>query len=76
MYNGEVNIGQDQLSDFLKTAQLLQIRGLADVNHQNSNKSSLVQPPIIPSMNLPSLSSTLGQEMKASPVSHLGYISF
>lgn len=31
MYNGEVHIGQDQLSDFLKTAQLLQVRGLADV---------------------------------------------
>lgn len=32
MYNGEVHIGHEQLSDFLKTAQLLQVRGLADVN--------------------------------------------
>lgn len=31
MYNGEVHIGQDQLPDFLKTAQMLQVRGLADV---------------------------------------------
>lgn len=31
MYNGEVHIGQDQLTDFLKTAQMLQVRGLADV---------------------------------------------
>ncbi|XP_031633788.1 protein abrupt isoform X5 [Contarinia nasturtii] len=31
MYNGEVHIGHEQLSDFLKTAQLLQVRGLADV---------------------------------------------
>ena len=31
MYNGEVHIGQDHLADFLKTAQMLQVRGLADV---------------------------------------------
>lgn len=31
MYNGEVHIGQEQLTDFLKTAQMLQVRGLADV---------------------------------------------
>jgi hypothetical protein len=31
MYNGEVHIGHEQLQDFLKTAQTLQVRGLADV---------------------------------------------
>lgn len=31
MYNGEVNIGREQLKDFLKTAQTLQMKGLADV---------------------------------------------
>lgn len=31
MYNGEVHIGQEHLTDFLKTAQMLQVRGLADV---------------------------------------------
>ncbi|XP_074028739.1 BTB/POZ-zinc finger protein abrupt [Leptinotarsa decemlineata] len=31
MYNGEVNIGQEHLTEFLKTAQMLQVRGLADV---------------------------------------------
>lgn len=31
MYNGEVHIGQEQLGDFLKAAQMLQVRGLADV---------------------------------------------
>lgn len=38
MYNGEVHIGHEQLNDFLKTAQLLQVRGLADViNTENRN---------------------------------------
>lgn len=32
MYNGEVHVCYEQLPDFLKTVQLLQVRGLADVN--------------------------------------------
>nr|XP_037877841.1 protein bric-a-brac 2 isoform X5 [Bombyx mori] len=31
MYQGEVHIGQEQLKEFLKAAQLLQVRGLTDV---------------------------------------------
>ncbi|KAJ2953964.1 hypothetical protein O0L34_g1607 [Tuta absoluta] len=31
MYQGEVNIGQEQLKEFLRAAQLLQVRGLTDV---------------------------------------------
>lgn len=37
MYNGEVHVGQEQLPAFLKTAQMLQVRGLADVNSGVSN---------------------------------------
>ncbi|XP_063242092.1 protein abrupt isoform X2 [Bacillus rossius redtenbacheri] len=40
MYNGEVHIGQEQLSDFLKTAQMLQVRGLADVPTKDSHKTT------------------------------------
>ncbi|KAK9510089.1 hypothetical protein O3M35_004946 [Rhynocoris fuscipes] len=38
MYNGEVHIGQEQLTDFLKTAQTLQVRGLADVPTKEQQK--------------------------------------
>ncbi|XP_065203411.1 protein bric-a-brac 2-like isoform X3 [Planococcus citri] len=38
MYNGEVHIGQEQLPDFLKTAQTLQVRGLADVSTKDQHK--------------------------------------
>ncbi|XP_041969428.1 protein abrupt isoform X8 [Aricia agestis] len=31
MYQGEVHIGQEQLQEFLRAAQLLQVRGLTDV---------------------------------------------
>lgn len=42
MYNGEVHIGQEQLSDFLKTAQTLQVRGLADVSTKDQHKLTTV----------------------------------
>lgn len=32
MYHGEVHVGQERLPTFLQTAQMLQVRGLADVN--------------------------------------------
>ncbi|XP_037912363.1 protein abrupt isoform X3 [Hermetia illucens] len=60
MYNGEVNIGHEQLSDFLKTAQLLQVRGLADVTGPSSKTSTSTVNPL-------SSSTPAVQELKASP---------
>lgn len=33
MYRGEINVSQDQIEPLLKVAQLLKVRGLADVNN-------------------------------------------
>lgn len=48
MYNGEVHIGQEQLPDFLKTAQLLQVRGLADVANPARLSSTTLHPTPLP----------------------------
>ncbi|XP_014249673.1 protein abrupt-like isoform X2 [Cimex lectularius] len=51
MYNGEVHIGQEQLSDFLKTAQTLQVRGLADVPAKEQQKLLTGSNPTVPWAN-------------------------
>lgn len=81
MYNGEVHIGHEQLSDFLKTAQLLQIRGLADVTGSQaralpnlatttnaSSTSSNSARDTMPILNTSTIKAASIQELKASPV--------
>lgn len=36
MYKGEINVNQDQISPLLAIAEMLQIRGLAEVNSENA----------------------------------------
>jgi len=45
MYNGEVNVAQDQLNSFLKSAESLKIRGLTDNENENSDRPAAVVPP-------------------------------
>ncbi|CAL8099290.1 unnamed protein product [Orchesella dallaii] len=40
MYKGEVNVSQSSLSDFLKTAEALKIRGLTEGNEGSTNDTS------------------------------------
>jgi hypothetical protein len=37
MYKGEINVNQDQISPLLAIAEMLQIRGLAEVNNEQGN---------------------------------------
>ncbi|XP_026469630.1 protein abrupt-like [Ctenocephalides felis] len=66
MYHGEVHIGHEQLPDFLKTAQLLQVRGLADVPSAGM-PGSLAN--MVPTMGGTSLPITRITELKTSPQS-------
>eukprot|EP00092_Neocalanus_flemingeri_P048348 GFUD01055106.1.p1 GENE.GFUD01055106.1~~GFUD01055106.1.p1 ORF type:complete len:329 (+),score=89.18 GFUD01055106.1:310-1296(+) len=47
MYNGEVNVAQDQLNSFLKSAESLKIRGLTDNESENAAErpAAVVPPP-------------------------------
>lgn len=47
IYQGEVNVMQDQLSSFLATAKFLEVKGLADNNFNSAyDKSSNLEPEV------------------------------
>lgn len=69
MYKGEINVNQDQISPLLAIAEMLQIRGLAEVNsEQNAMGNNLaetqIKPKQIPSVDLTAKS----RSVESSPV--------
>lgn len=60
MYKGEINVSQDQIEPLLKVAQLLKVRGLADVNGgggdgtTNDDASSKIDETVMPKYELES----------------------
>lgn len=69
MYKGEINVNQDQISPLLAIAEMLQIRGLAEVNsEQNAMGNNLadtqIKPKQTPSVDLTAKS----RSVESSPV--------
>lgn len=70
MYKGEINVNQDQISPLLAIAEMLQIRGLAEVNSEqsamgNNLAETQIKPKHAPSVNLTSMKS---RSVESSPV--------
>lgn len=69
MYKGEINVNQDQISPLLAIAEMLQIRGLAEVNSEqsamgNNLADTQIKPKHIPSVDLTAKS----RSVESSPV--------
>lgn len=59
MYKGEINVNQDQISPLLAIAEMLQIRGLAEVNSETTSiGSNLADTQIKPKQMLPTVDLT------------------
>lgn len=58
MYKGEINVNQEQISPLLAIAEMLQIRGLAEVNNEQSGGSDDLAETQIKSRQIPSVDLT------------------
>lgn len=69
MYKGEINVNQDQISPLLAIAEMLQIRGLAEVNSEQNAMGQNLAETQIKAKQLPSVDLTAkSRSVESSPV--------
>ncbi|CRK95732.1 CLUMA_CG009189, isoform A [Clunio marinus] len=69
MYKGEINVNQDQISPLLAIAEMLQIRGLAEVNSEQNAMGNNLSDTQIETKQTPSVDLTAkSRSVESSPV--------
>lgn len=69
MYRGEINVSQDQIGPLLKVAEMLKIRGLADVNGEpDASPQTTAQATAISSTEIAAKKTRIDRELELSSV--------
>ncbi|XP_055846458.1 protein bric-a-brac 1-like [Episyrphus balteatus] len=67
MYKGEINVSQDQIGPLLRIAEMLKVRGLADVNGENSGSGETQTTSSAPQPRRSEEATTSGSSQNVNP---------